>query len=79
MKAKDNTVYILSSCYRGDQLMYAQKFGKSGYDATLKLCKAKVFSCRAHAKYFLDNHASFSWQVQPILSKIIFEARLKGI
>lgn len=78
MKAKDNTVYILSSCYRGDRLMYVQKFGKTSY-ATLKLCKARMFSCRAHAKYFLDNHASSSWRVKPISSKIIFEARLKGI
>lgn len=76
MKAKNNTVYILSSSFYTDEVMYSQNSHRARF--TLKLSNARVFKLEDQARHFLDKLTKH-WRVQPISSKIIFEARLKGI
>lgn len=76
MKTKNNTVYVLSSrIYNGSLYLKNSRQAR----ATLKLNEAKVFKSEDQVKHFLGKCKAEYWQIQPISSKIIFEAKLKGI
>ncbi len=76
MKMKNNIVYILSSRYSSTtKPIYLRNMN----GATTVLCNAKIFQTKKQALKFRNNMGTIYWNVQLVLLKTLFMARLEGI